>query len=200
MTTALHLPDNLVDKQDWTVDDLASLPQDLRYELIDGRLLLPSPTGFHQILGVEIVLALRPGCPSGYTPVPDMSLSIDQRNEPRPDVVVIPEDALLQSPVPIDNALLAVEIVSPTSRARDMRAKVKAYAAAGVTSYWVLDPGAVGGIVLTEFRRPGKAGAYDVVTSTSKVFTTDVPYPVTIDLPALTRRRDRISPSSRDHD
>ncbi len=44
MTAALHLPDLLRDKQDWTVDDLASLPDDLHYELIDGRLLLPSPT------------------------------------------------------------------------------------------------------------------------------------------------------------
>jgi Uma2 family endonuclease len=195
MTAALQLPSLLDEKQDWTVDDLASLPKDLRYELIDGRLILPSPTGFHQILGVELVLALRPGCPPGYEPVPDMSLSINQRNESRPDVVVIPESALTRSPVPIENALLAVEIISPSSRARDMRAKVKAYAAAGVTSYWVLDPAVADGIVLTEFR-PGKSGSYDVVTSTSKLFVTDVPYPVTIDLPALTRRRDRVSPAS----
>jgi hypothetical protein len=40
---------NLPDRQDWTVDDLASLPEDLRYELIDGRLILPSPTAIHQI-------------------------------------------------------------------------------------------------------------------------------------------------------
>jgi hypothetical protein len=40
LTAALNLPD----KQDWTVDDLASFPKDLRYELIDGRLILPCPS------------------------------------------------------------------------------------------------------------------------------------------------------------
>ena len=44
LTAALNLPD----KQEWTVDDLASLPKDLRYELVDGRLILPSPTAIHQ--------------------------------------------------------------------------------------------------------------------------------------------------------
>jgi hypothetical protein len=36
MTAALNLPD----RQDWTVDDLADLPKDLRYELVNGRLTL----------------------------------------------------------------------------------------------------------------------------------------------------------------
>ncbi|GAA2623163.1 Uma2 family endonuclease [Paractinoplanes durhamensis] len=192
MTAALQLPSLLDEKQDWTVDDLASLPKDLRYELIDGRLVLPSPPGIHQILGVELVLALRPGCPPGYAPVPDMSLSVDRRSELRPDVVVIPERDLTKSPVPIKSALLAIEIVSPTSHARDMKAKVETYAAAGVKSYWVLNPGDADGVVLTEFR-PGEGGAYDVVATASKLFATDVPYPVTIDLPALTRLRDRCS-------
>jgi hypothetical protein len=80
---APQLPSLLDEKQDWTVDDLASLPKDLRYELIDGRLILPSPTGFHQILGVEIVLALRPGCPPGYMPIPDLPALTELRRDLR---------------------------------------------------------------------------------------------------------------------
>jgi len=87
VTAALEL--NLQDKQDWTVDDLATLPKDLRYELIDGRLILPSPTGMHQIFGIDVALALRAHCPVGYAPVTDLSLKINNRNEPHPDVVVI---------------------------------------------------------------------------------------------------------------
>jgi Uma2 family endonuclease len=181
MTAALCLPD----KQDWTVDDLASLPEDLRYELIDGRLVLPSPTGFHQILGVELVIALRAGCPSGYKPVPDLSLAINRRNEPRPDVVVVRKGQLTRSPVPVEIALLAVEVVSPDSHFRDMYAKAKIYAAAGVENYWVIDPMFKDGIVLSQFR-PGPSGDYEMVGSTRQVFTTDVPFPVTIDLPGLT--------------
>ena len=196
MTAALKLPSLLDEKQDWTVDDLASLPKDLRYELIDGRLILPSPTGFHQLLGVELVLALRPGCPPDYVPVPDLSLCIDARNEPRPDVVVGRVAHGLRSPAPIEGALLVVEIVSPTSHLRDLHVKAKLFAAAGIRSYWVVDPTFEGGVVLTEFRIGGD-GHYEMVASTNRVFTTDVPYPVTIDVPALTalRRRFRLAQS-----
>lgn len=183
MTVALNLPD----KQDWTVDDLASLPKDLRYELIDGRLLLPSTTAIHQILGVEVLLALRVDCPPGLVPVTDLSLKINHRNEPRPDVVVVRPGHLNVTPLPVEDAVLAVEIVSAYSHFRDMYAKAKVYAAAGVANYWVIDPLFEDGIVLTEFR-PGANGDYELVSSSNGIFTTDVPYPITIDLPGLTAR------------
>lgn len=196
MTAALKLPGLLDEKQDWTVDDLASLPKDLRYELIDGRLILPSPTFLHQEICAELRTMLRPHCPPGYRPVIDVSLEVDRRNEPRPDVVVGRVAHGLRSPAPIAGALLVVEVISPTSHFRDMQAKVKLFAAAGVGSYWVVDPSFEGGVVLTEFRI-GQGGQYDMITSTNRVFTTDVPYPVTIDLPALTdlRREFRLAQS-----
>ncbi|MEU4626210.1 Uma2 family endonuclease [Actinoplanes sp. NPDC023801] len=189
MTMAPHLPD-LFKKQDWTTDDLDSLPEGLRYELIDGRLILPSPTGFHQILSAKLALALEPNCPTGYVSVPDLSLEIDRRNEPRPDVVVVHERYMFRTPVPIDGALLVMEVVSPTSHFRDMNAKVEIYAAAGVSSYWVVDPTVDGDMLMTVFER-NEAGQYERVAGTSKVFSTDVPYPITIDLPALTALRDK---------
>ena len=192
MTAALNLPD----KQDWTVDDLASLPADLRYELIDGRLILPAPTLIHQEIGIEVLLALRANCPPDLAPIIDLSLEIDYRNEPRPDVLVVRPDHGDVTPMPVGDALLVVEVISPTSHFRDMYAKVKVYAAAGVPCYWVVDPMFEDGIVLTEFRI-GDDGAYEMVTSTNKVFTTDVPYPVTIDLPKLTDRRRELLARSR---
>jgi len=184
MTAALDLPD----KQDWTVDDLASLPKDLRYELIDGRLLLPSPTALHQDIGVEVLLSLRPECPPDLMPVLDLSLKINHRNEPRPDVLVIKPDHVNVTPLPVRDAVLVVEVISPGSHFRDMYAKTKIYATAGVEHYWVIDPLFEEGMVLTQFRL-GDAGEYELVTSTDGVFVTDVPYPVTIDLPKLTERR-----------
>jgi Uma2 family endonuclease len=188
MTAALHLPD-LHDKQDWTTDDLASLPEGLRYELIDGRLILPSPTGIHQKLGYKLTQALEANCPPGYDAVPDYSLAIDRSNEPRPDVVVVHKSVMALTPAPIDRALLVLEIISPTSHFRDMQAKTTVYAAAGIVHYWVVDPTGQGGVTLTVFH-PGRTGAYETVVSTDKVFNTEVPYPITIDLPALTALRD----------
>ncbi|MEU8814047.1 Uma2 family endonuclease [Actinoplanes sp. NPDC048796] len=189
MTAALHVPSLLDEKQDWTVDDLASLPQDLRYELIDGRLILPSPTGFHQDVCWELNSMLRPHCPPDYKPIIDLSLEVDRRNEPRPDVVVARKAYGFRTPVPVDGALLVAEVISPTSHFRDMQAKWKLYAAYGVGTYLVVDPTFKGGVVLTEYRLGGN-GQYDTVTSTNRVFTTDVPYPVTIDVPALTALRE----------
>jgi len=189
MTAALQLPSLLDEKQDWTVDDLASLPQDLRYELIDGRLILPSPTGLHQDICIELALMLRPHCPPTHKPIFDVSLKVNRRNEPRPDVVVMLKAYGMRTPVPIDGALLLIEVVSPTSHLRDMHAKAKLFASVGVKHYWVVDPTFEGGVTLTEFGI-GANGEYDIVTSTNKVFTTDLPYPITIDVPALTALRD----------
>ncbi|MEV0898995.1 Uma2 family endonuclease [Actinoplanes sp. NPDC049802] len=189
MTAALRIPD-LLDKQDWTTDDLDSLPEGLRYELIDGRLILPSPTGFHQILGLQLTLAVGQNCPTGYAAVPDLSLEVDRRNEPRPDVVVVQERYMMVSPVPVKGAMLVMEVVSPTSHFRDMHAKTEVYAAAGVRNYWVVDPTFDGGVVMTVFR-PAEDGKYERVISTVDVFHTDDPYPITIDLPALTALRDK---------
>jgi Uma2 family endonuclease len=188
MTAALHLPDDLVDKQDWTVDDLASLPKDLRYELIDGRLILPSPTGIHQDICYEVIAALKVNCPRTLRPYSDLSLRVDRRNEPRPDVVVIERKYGNVSPAPIGSALLGVEVISPDSNIRDLHTKPKVYAKAGLPSYWVIDPFHEDGVVLAEFRLDAD-GQYQLLTETAKIFSTDLPWPVTIDLPALTAQR-----------
>lgn len=210
MTAALQLPSPLEDpgaldprlldprlldprlldvKDDWTVDDLANFPEDLRYELIDGRLILPSPTQFHQDVCNQIANMIQPSCPSGYRAVIDVSLSVDQDSEPRPDVVVARISRGKRSPAPIAGALLLVEVISPTSRFRDMYLKAKLFASAGVENYWVVDPTFKQGVVLTEYRI-GESGQYDMAASTNGVFKTESPFPITVDVPALTALRE----------
>jgi Uma2 family endonuclease len=186
MTSAPELPD-LQDKQDWTVDDLATLPKDLRYELISGRLILPSNTLLHQDICHELVTMIRPHCPHGHRAAIDLSLSVDAQSEPRPDVVVLRQALGMRTPAPIRGALLVVEVISLTSHFRDMNAKVEIFAKAGVLGYWVIDPFDQE-VTLTEFRRQG-SGAFEAHRSTAEVFETDVPFAVTIDVPALTRLR-----------
>jgi len=70
-----------------------------------------------------------------------------------------------------------------------MHAKAKLFAATGVKHYWVVDPTFQGGVVLTEFG-VAEGGHYEIVTSTNKVFTTDLPFPITVDVPALSAIRD----------
>ncbi|WP_243715799.1 hypothetical protein [Micromonospora sp. KC207] len=61
MTAAPILPE----RHEWTVDDLGNLPKDLPYELINGRLTVPSPTAVHQDFCVRLLLALEVDHPPG---------------------------------------------------------------------------------------------------------------------------------------
>ncbi|MEV0722674.1 Uma2 family endonuclease [Micromonospora purpureochromogenes] len=183
MTVAPILPE----RSEWTVDDLGDLPKDLPYELINGRLILPSPTALHQDLCVEILLALEINCSPGYLVSIALSMRVDRRNEPRPNVVAIRREHADRSPVPVEDALLAVEVISPTSVFRDMYDKARVYAHAGVQTYWVVDP-LRERMTLTEFVL-GPKGEYEAVAHTDDVFVTERPWKVSVDLPALTARR-----------
>lgn len=184
MTLAPILPD----RDDWTVDDLAQLPPDLRYELINGRLIiLPSAVGLHNWFCRHTANAIEEECPPDLMVTTDLSLAIDHRNEPRPDIVIIPGEDSGVSPVPIHGALLVAEVVSPESRTRDRRDKAVLFARARVQTYWVIDPRGER-VTLTE--RVLAGDLYQVVTETDDVFVTERPWKVTIDLPAFTAKRD----------
>ncbi|GAB3848076.1 Uma2 family endonuclease [Micromonospora andamanensis] len=175
------------ERSEWTVDDLGELPEDLPYELVNGRLIVPSPTALHQDLCVELLLALRVNCPPDYLVSIDLSMRIDRRNEPRPDVVAIRREHANRSPVPVEDALLAVEVISPTATFRDLYDKAKVYAHAGVRTYWVVDP-LHEKMTLTEYALSA-SGDYEVATHTEDLFVSERPWKVSVDLPALTVRR-----------
>src|SRR4051794_5038486 len=88
-TTAYQVPTG----RRWTVGDVANLPEDLHYELIDGRLLLPpAPMPFHQSIRIDLAFAFRAECPEGVFVSVGSSVMIDTHSEPRPDVLLIREE------------------------------------------------------------------------------------------------------------
>jgi Uma2 family endonuclease len=187
-------PFRLPDSEGFTVADLHALPEDgLRYELIDGSLIVsPSATSGHNIIARWIATALEDACPNDdYLVSTDQSASMDDHNEPRPDVVVARVEHYERSPFPIEDALLVVEVVSPTSVLRDTETKRGLYARAGVPSYWIVVPERdKPSISLAELALDGETRSYRYVTHyTSEVFETDVPWRVRIDLPAMIARR-----------
>ena len=56
-----------------------------------------------------------------------------------------------------------------------------------VPIYWVFEPAEWVGVTMTVFR-PSAEGGFEVERSASDLFTVDSPYPVTVDLPALSDR------------
>ncbi|MEV6635505.1 Uma2 family endonuclease [Actinoplanes sp. NPDC051470] len=194
MTTAFSRPDlhpdvqDLLNRTDVTVAELARLPEDLRYELINGRLVLsPAAPTVHSIICRAIANAIDVGCPFDYAVGEERAVMVDEHTERRPDILVIEASASLDSLIHHTDVLLAVEVVSPSSISRDWKIKRKQYAVSGIPSYWIVDL-YTEQISFTQFLL-GDNNVYHRHTETTDVVTVDVPWEVTIDLPALTRRR-----------
>jgi Uma2 family endonuclease len=190
--TAVMLPvdAHLLERDDLTVDDLTSLPEDLRYELIDGRLVLtPSAIPLHNLIGLEAAFAIRELCPVEFIPSYEQSMRIGHRTQLVPDVVVLRAEASTRSPLSASDVLLVVEIVSESSKITDRNDKRQRYEQLGIPGYWIIDPLAER-VTLTELRL-GPDG-YDERRQTNELVTLDEPWKITLDLPEWTRRRDHL--------
>src|ERR1043165_2088697 len=91
-----------------TVDDLLTLPDNLPYELIDGRLVMLDYPLAHQHLKLDLCQRLEGQAPLDSLVVHSLRLAVDRHNELRPDVVVIGLDHATRTPVPVGDVLLAV--------------------------------------------------------------------------------------------
>ncbi|HEY3555998.1 MAG TPA: Uma2 family endonuclease [Kribbella sp.] len=125
-----------------TRHDLDRMPNDgHRYELIDGVLLVtPGPAFVHQRIVINLALKLEQACPPELCTLAapfDVVLAAD--TVVQPDVLVAGRDSFGVRDLPRP-PLLAVEVLSPTTRRFDVMVKFSRYEAAGCPAYWVVDP------------------------------------------------------------
>jgi len=189
VTNALGLP--WPGPEGFTIADLHALPDDgLRYELVDGSIIVsPSATYGHNTIARWIANLMEDSSPNDDWVVSiDQSATVDDHNEPRPDIVVAKVEHFRTTPFPIQDTLMVGEVVSPSSVLRDTETKKALYAKAGVPAYWIVVPDEdKERITLAELRLDG--GVYHFVEHfTADVFRTDFPWPVEIDLPAMSER------------
>ncbi|MGH3348024.1 MAG: Uma2 family endonuclease [Nocardioides sp.] len=122
--------------------DLDAMPNDgHRYELIDGVLVVtPSPSPDHQRFSRGVFLLLHTACPDDlevlYAPF-DVAIADDTVMQP--DLLVAARDDFTDRDLPVA-PVLAVEILSPSTRRFDLTLKRSRYESAGTASYWVVDP------------------------------------------------------------
>lgn len=176
----------------FTVDDLMRLPDDgLRYELFDGSLLVtPAPIPIHQLITKRLLRSLDDAVPAGYEPLDTVSVKIDDENFFIPDLVIVQADAVYTTKLMFSPAdvLLAVEIVSHSTRKRDRLLKLEAYAEAGIRHYWRVEPGEGPALYTYDL---GDDGTYHLAqdVSTGKQTALTTPFPITLDPADWTRRR-----------
>ena len=122
--------------------DLEAMPDDgHRYELIDGVLIVsPAPRIRHQRVAGRLYKALDQARSDDlevfFAPV-DVVLAEDTVIQP--DLLVAPIDAFTDRDLPTA-PLLAVEVLSPSTRGVDLLLKKERLQRAGCAHYWVVDP------------------------------------------------------------
>lgn len=175
----------------WTADDLDNLPPGTpRLELIDGALIVMSPqTSFHGQVMRKLANAIEDVAPVDLQVEIEMTVKLGKRQRPEPDILVA--DAPFQerrtSYLP-EEVLLAVEIVSEESEARDRETKPVKYAKAGIRHFWRVE-NENGQPVVHVFELDDTTGTYVPTGIHRTKFDVPVPFPMSIDLTTLYRRQ-----------
>jgi Uma2 family endonuclease len=126
----------------FTRDELDAMPNDgNRHELLDGQLLVTrSPRFIHQSVVAGLYLLLHRECPPElqvlFAPF-DVVLAND--TVLIPDLLVAERSSFTERDLP-GAPLLAVEVLSPSTKSFDRVLKRERYQRAGCPSYWIVDP------------------------------------------------------------
>ncbi|MBR4210232.1 MAG: Uma2 family endonuclease [Lachnospiraceae bacterium] len=131
----------------YTLEDYYALPDEKRVELIDGVFYdMAAPSREHQMILGDMHLLFREcadlhdmPCQVILSPF-DVRLDKDNYTILQPDLVVACHDDD-ENNIRYEGAPdLLVEILSPSTRKKDMLLKLYKYQNAGVREYWIVDP------------------------------------------------------------
>ena len=136
----------IIEKKKCTYKDYLKAPEDKKYELIEGELIMaPSPIPKHQRISGKIEYELRKFVIEnklGEVFDAPCDVYLDEENVVQPDILFISKERLdIIGEKNIQGAPdLAIEIISESSAYRDMVQKKKLYAIFGVKEYWIVIP------------------------------------------------------------
>lgn len=164
----------------WTLDDLEDLP-DGRYEIVDGRLsyVMP-PKWIHDYVAAQIIVALHAAAPPDAAVLAGGGIGIDFVNLRVADTLVVRRKLVVPG-IKFgtgDDIVLAVEVMSATTKLNDRVAKPAQYAESGIPHFWRFEPEdalLVGYAIGPEGRYVESARAIG-----EEAFTVTEPFPVTL--------------------
>jgi Uma2 family endonuclease len=130
----------------FTYSDYLNLPEESRYEILDGDLIMsPSPTARHQeaVLALaEIFRAFVREHSLGRVFVAPLDVVLSDTDVVQPDVLFVSRDRerIIEERGVMGAPDMVVEVLSPATAERDRTVKAKLYARAGVKELWLVDP------------------------------------------------------------
>ena len=140
-------------RRKFTYEDYRNAPDDIRYELLDGELvIMPSPKEIHQRLLLKLAWLLQfvEDVELGRLYIAPFDVVLADTTVLQPDLIfvsnershIITEDNIRGAPD------LVIEILSPSTADRDRTFKRTLYERYGVREYWIFDPSARNSTVL----------------------------------------------------
>lgn len=134
-------------KKKYTYKDYLNMPDDKRYELIGGELIMmtPSPVPYHQWISKNIEYELERFVREkklGKVFFSPCDVYLDDENVVQPDILFISHERThIIGKNNIQGAPdLVIEILSESTVYNDLMKKKKLYAKFGVKEYWIVDP------------------------------------------------------------
>lgn len=132
---------------EYTLGDYYALPDERRVELIDGVIYdMSAPTSTHQLIALELgslfrtyIKGKKGSCLPLVSPV-DVQLDCDDKTMVQPDVLIVCDRDKVIKRCVYGAPDLIVEILSASTRKKDMFIKLTKYKEAGVREYWLVDP------------------------------------------------------------
>lgn len=130
-----------------TIDDLEQIPEDMLVELIDGVLYyMPTPKTIHQLLSAEIFYYIKDYIRSQkgdcipFSAPTSVQLDCDEKTIVVPDIFILCDRDKLLNGLVFGAPDFIIEILSPSTRNKDLTIKHAKYMNAGVREYWIVDP------------------------------------------------------------
>ena len=136
----------LLNRSIYSIEDIYSLPEGQRAELIDGEIYMMSPPNRdHQKISAKIHQAIanyidsKKGSCEVYAAPFSVFLNADDKNYVEPDISVICDKNKLDDKGCNGAPDWIIEIVSPSSRSMDYMTQLFKYRTSGVREYWIID-------------------------------------------------------------
>ena len=148
-------------------------------ELIDGEVIVTTPTDLHQAILGSLYFVLRSTFPTGTYRLAPTGIQFDDYHVVEPDIFwVSPENTACQV---VDGRIwhgapdLVIEIISPSNARYDRDVKYHLYERNGVREYWIIEPEAayieVYRLEADKFERVGFFGKGETLTSPTLNYT-----------------------------